>query len=134
MQHLLKIAAITQLGIAILNLFLVRILKWKPDLDRSPLLIREAFYVHSWFISLTLIIFAVMTWKFAPEIASGTNSVCTWLAGFIGVFWLFRTFLQVCYYSSSHWRGRVDRTLIHIACLIVYGGMALVYFIAALKL
>ena len=36
-------AAIAQFAVAILNLFLIRIMKWKPDLDRAPLLIREFF-------------------------------------------------------------------------------------------
>ncbi len=129
LEFFLKFCAVIQMGIAILNLFLVRIMNWKEDLNRLPLLIREVFHVHSWFISLILTLFAVMTWRFGAEMARGTNPACTWLAGGIGIFWLFRAFLQIGYYSSSHWKGRVDRTLIHIACLIVYGGMALVYLI-----
>ncbi len=124
-----QIAAGIQLGIAILNLFLVSMMKWKEDLQQLPLLIREVFHVHSWFVSLTLTIFAIMTWRFSSEMAHGTNPACAWLSGFIGIFWLFRTFLQIFYYSSSHWKGRFDRTLIHIACLIVYGGMAMIYLL-----
>lgn len=33
----LRAAAIAQFAVAILNLFLIRIMKWKPDLDRAPL-------------------------------------------------------------------------------------------------
>lgn len=47
---LLKVVAIGQLTIAILNLFLVHILGWKEDLARLPLLLREVFHVHCWFI------------------------------------------------------------------------------------
>jgi len=84
-QLALQIAAFAQLGIAILNLFLVRILKWKEDLNQLPLLLREVFYVHSWFISLILTIFAVMTLQFGAEMVSGTNPACSWLAGCIGI-------------------------------------------------
>ncbi len=133
MEPFLKTAAIIQFGIAGLNLILPRLLKWKSDLDRAPLLIREVFYVHSWFISLTLTIFAVMTWRFAPEMMNGNNSACIWLAGCIGIFWFFRAFLQIAYYSSSHWRGQMDRTLVHIACLMIYGGMGTIYLMVALK-
>ncbi len=129
LQHTLQTVAGFQLGIAILNLFLPRILLWKPDLDRMALLPRQVFYVHSWFISLTLVIFAVLTWRFASEMATGTNPVCVWLDGSISFFWLFRTFLQVAYYSSSHWRGNLRRTVIHVACLMIYAGMALVYLL-----
>src|SRR5438477_3906971 len=102
LEFAVQIAAAMQLGIAILNLFLVRLMKWKDELGKMPLLIREVFHVHSWFISITLTIFAVMTLRFAGEMSHGTNSVCRWLAGCIGIFWGFRTVLQVAYYSSSH--------------------------------
>src|SRR5437870_7140344 len=70
LETLLRAAAAMQLGVALLNLALVRIMKWKPDLDRLPLLVREVFYIHSLFISITLAIFAVLTWRFTGDIAS----------------------------------------------------------------
>jgi len=128
---LLKIVAVLQLGIAVLNLFLVPLLKWQSDLERMPLLLREVFRVHAWFISVTLTIFAVMTWRFASETAGGANSMCQWLASGIGSFWAIRAVLQVTYYSASHWRGIFDRTLAHVLLLILYGGFAMVYLWAA---
>ena len=125
----LIIAALAQLGIAILNLFIVRLLQWKELLGRVPLLMREVFHVHSWFISIILTIFAVMTLRFAPEMSS--NEACRWLAVAIGLFWAFRTALQVFYYSSTHWRGQTGRTVIHVVLLLLYGGIAVVYLLAA---
>ena len=49
----LRTAAIAQFAVAILNLFLIRIMKWKAELARAPLLIREVFYIHVIFISIT---------------------------------------------------------------------------------
>ncbi|MEY2497358.1 MAG: hypothetical protein QOD12_914, partial [Verrucomicrobiota bacterium] len=43
LELLLRLAALAQLGVAILNLFLVRIMKWERDLIGAPLLIREVF-------------------------------------------------------------------------------------------
>lgn len=132
LNALLQIAAAAQLGIAILNLWLPRLLKWETDLARIPLLIREVFHVHAWFISVTLTIFAVMTWRFASEMTGGTNDACRWLAAAIGVFWAIRTVLQVTYYSSSHWRGKPGLTAIHVTLLAVYGGFAACYLSAGL--
>src|SRR5437016_3608792 len=131
LSWLLLTAAGLQLGISALNLFLVPLFKWKADLARMPLLLREVFQVHAWFISVTLGIFAIMTWRFAPEMAAGANAVCRWLAGCISIFWAIRTVLQVSYYSSSHWRGQTGRTLAHVALLFCYGGMSMVYFLTA---
>jgi hypothetical protein len=131
LPHLLQLAAALQLAIATLNLFLVRLLKWQPDVARMPLLLREVFCVHAWFISITLGIFAVLTWRFAREMAGNENPLGQWLAGGIGLFWGIRTILQLTYYSSSHWRGQLGRTLAHAALLVIYGGFAAVYFWAA---
>jgi hypothetical protein len=59
--------------------------------------------------------------------ASGSQLCAHWLAAAVGLFWAIRTALQVFYYSTSHWRGQVQRTLIHVALLLLYGGMATVY-------
>jgi hypothetical protein len=129
----LELAAILQFGIALLNLALNRIMGWKDDLARMPLLVREVHQVHSWFISATLLIFAVLTWLFAEAFASSADPIHHWLAAAIGLFWGFRVVLQVAYYSPSHWRGRPGRTLIHALLLLIYGGFALVYLTAGLR-
>jgi hypothetical protein len=127
----LRAAAIAQLAVAILNLWLVRIMKWKPDLDRMPLLIREVFHIHCIFISATLSIFAVLTWRFAGEIASAANPVFVWLATAIGLFWLMRSIMQWSHYSAEHWWGDSLRTVIHWVLFLGYGGLASVYLTAA---
>lgn len=130
---LLKTIAFAQIGVAMLNLFLTRILNWKRDVLRMPLLLREVFYVHAWFISVTLTIFGVMTWRFSSEIASGNQAMAQWLATAVGLFWAFRAILQIFYYSPSHWRGQLKRTIIHIALLFIYGGMAGIYFYSSAR-
>src|SRR2546430_9373794 len=62
LSTLLHIVAALQLAVAVLNLFLVPLLKWREELLRAPLLFREIFQVHAWFISITLVIFGVLTW------------------------------------------------------------------------
>jgi hypothetical protein len=129
----LRTAAALQLAVAILNLFLVPLFKWKADLMQAPLLLREVFQVHAWFISVTLAIFGLLSWRFAAEIASHASALGGWLAGGIGIFWAIRTILQITYYSSSHWRGQFGRTVIHILLLLLYGGMAAIYLWAAFR-
>lgn len=128
---MLQSAAALQLGVALLNLFLVPLLKWKYALSQAPLLLREVFHVHAWFISISLTIFGLLTWRFARDLAVHTNALGGWLAAGIGIFWAIRTILQVTYYSSSHWRGQSGRTVIHIVLLFLYGGMATVYLFTA---
>ena len=126
---LLVLVALGQAMIAVINLFLVRLLHWDEALRQMPLLVREVFHVHKWFISATLAIFAVLTWRFAPELVSG--ELGRWLAGSIAAFWGLRTVLQIAYYSSEHWRGQPARFAVHLILLAVYGGFTAVYGLAA---
>jgi hypothetical protein len=131
LETALRAVALAQLAVAILNLFLIHIMKWKPDLERAPLLIGEVFRIHVVFISITLSIFGTLTWRFAYEIARASTPLAIWLAVAIGLFWLARSAMQWLHYSASHWHGNSLRTLIHWTLFLGYGAMALVYFAAA---
>lgn len=126
-------AAVGQFAIALLNLSLVRIMGWREDLARLPLLVRQVFHVHAWFVSITLVIFSALTWRFAHEIAAGLAPVYRWIACAIGLFWSVRAIIQVIYYSSSHWRGIRSRTIAHLVLLLVYAGWAALYLTAGLR-
>jgi len=130
---LLRGAAMAQFAVAILNLFFIRIMKWKPDLERAPLLIREVFRIHVVFISITLATFAILTWRFANEIAFAMSPIFIWLGVAIGIFWLARPIMQWLHYSPSHWRGNALRTAIHWLLFLGYAALAVVYFAAAFR-
>jgi hypothetical protein len=133
LELFLRLAALAQLSVAVLNFFLIRIMKWRSDLDAAPLLIREVFQIHIYFISITLAIFGALTWRFADEIATAAHPLCVWLAIGIGVFWAIRSVMQWSHYSTVHWRGDRLRTLIHWMLFLGYGGFAAVYFTAATR-
>ena len=131
LELFLRLAALAQFGVAILNLFLVRIMNWQRDLSTPPLLIREVFQIHIYFISITLAIFGALTWRFAGDIATAANLLSVWLAIGIGCFWSIRSVMQWSHYSAVHWRGDPLRTFIHWTLCLGYGALAAVYFIAA---
>ena len=133
MKEALYIAAAAQLSVAVLNLFLVRIMKWEEEVVRMPQLVREVFHVHAWFITITLAIFGVVTIRFVEELAAGTNNLGRWLAAGIGIFWLIRWLMQFFYYDSSHWRGKCAETIVHIVLIFLYGSLAGVYLLAAFQ-
>src|SRR5438045_1868002 len=85
LEFALRLVALAQFAVAILNLFLIRIMKWKPDLERAPLLIREVFRIHVVFISITLSIFAALTCRFAYEIAPASSPLTVWPAAALGL-------------------------------------------------
>jgi len=129
----LRIIAVAQIVLAVLSLNLPRVLRWQPDIDRMSLLVREVFEIHSWFIALTLVIWGVLTWRFAPGFAVAPHEMARWLCAAIGIFWGIRCILQWTHYSSSHWRGNASRTWIHWTLFLGYAAWAAVYFIAAFR-
>jgi hypothetical protein len=116
-----------QLLIAMLNLGLVRIMRWQDDLARMPLLIREVFKVHSLFISITVATFGILTFRFADTFVLGRNELAKWMAGAIGIFWSVRAIIQWIGYSTSHWRGLFGPTAVHWTLFSVYGGFGAIY-------
>ena len=131
LEWLLRLSAVAQLCVAAVNFATARLLKWQEPIDRMPLLLRQVFWVHAWFVSLVLVLFGVMTWRFAPQMAAGSDPACAWLAAGMGIVWSVRTVAQVAYYSPSHWRGNAGRTFIHVFLFVVYGGMSVSYLVAA---
>jgi len=131
LEILLIGAAIGQLLLAFINLRLEKLLKWQSVLNDQPALMREVFYVHKWFITIILLIFGILTLRFAGELSAGTNELGRWLAAGIAAFWLIRTGIQWFYYDWSHWRGHSGRTAIHWFITVAYGGCCLVYLLAA---
>ena len=117
MEIALSIAAAAQLAVAVLNLSLVRIMKWEESVARMPQLVREVFHVHAWFITITLVIFGVVTIRFAGELAAGTSDLGRWL-------------MQFFHYNSSHWRGKRAETIVLI---FLYGSFAGVYLLATFQ-
>ncbi len=80
LKILLLGAAVGQLVLTLLNLRLDKLLHWETELKSLSLLLREVFYVHKWFISITMAIFGVVTLKFAGEMSEGLIPMGRWLA------------------------------------------------------
>jgi len=125
--------AVLQAFIAVTNLALVRILRWQPALAGMPLLVRQVFHVHSVFISIAVAFFAVLTARFARELAAGANPALQWLAGGLAIFWTLRVGTQLGYYSSTHWRGQRGKTAIHVAALTGFSALAATYWTVVLR-
>lgn len=126
----LQAAAIGQIALALLNFFLPTLLAWKEDVEKLSKLPREVFYVHAWFISITVGLFGILTWRFAEDFVNGTEPIALWLTTGIGIFWSIRLVLQWTYYSWSHWLGHGPKTFAHFFFTFIYAGWAIGYLLA----
>ena len=125
--YLLRFVAVGQIALVPLNVVLPRLLNWKPDLDRMSLLVREIFQIHAVFITLTVAIWGVLTWKFAERWVTNPDELSSWVCCALALFWGLRCVMQWTHYSASHWRGQPGRTLIHWLLFVGYLFWAVVY-------
>jgi hypothetical protein len=97
---LLWTAGFVQLAICAANFILPRKLKYRENLSRVAPIIRQVFVVHSVYIVGVVALFAVVTFCFAGELASG-RGLGRFLAAAIGIFWLCRVPVQLFYCDES---------------------------------
>ena len=125
----LWLAGFVQLAMAFANLFIPKKLNYRENLSRVAPIIRQIFVVHSVYIVGVVLLFAVLTFGFAAELASG-RGLGRFLAAAMAFFWLFRTPVQVLYYDASLRRtnrlGDVAFTSAALFLTITYGAAALV--------
>ena len=121
MSALLVFFGVVQIAIGLCNLALPRMLGWRSALAGVPDLLREVYYVHALFLTLTLWIFGGLTLAYGSEI--GPLGPC------IGLFWAVRVGVQLFYYSPGHWWGRWRETCIHLLLLALYGSMSATYLL-----
>jgi hypothetical protein len=125
----LWLAGFVQVAMAFANLFIPRKLNYRENLSRVAPIIRQIFVVHSVYIVGVVLLFAVLTFGFATELASG-RGLGRFLAASMAIFWLFRTPVQLLYYDASlrqtNRLGDAAFTSAALFLTITYGAAALV--------
>ena len=125
---LLRLAGFAQLAIAAANFALPKKLAYRENLRRVSPIIRQIFLVHSGYIVGILVLFAVISIRYASELASG-RGIGHFLAVAMALFWLCRIPLQLLYYDESlrqeHRVGDVAFTVGTFGLVLVYGAAAL---------
>jgi len=127
---LLKLAALTYLGLLAAGLLMPRIVGLGEHIRTLPKFIRQLFWVYYTFIGLCLISFGLGTFFLAEELASGTplaRAAC----GFLAIFWTVRFIagrfvFDLRPYLTSTWRriGLHAANLVFTALPFVYGWAA----------
>src|SRR6267142_5422152 len=126
----LWLAGFVQLAMAFANLFIPKELSYRDNLSRVAPIIRQIFVVHSVYIVGVVLLFAVVTFGFAAELASG-RGLGRFLAAAMALFWLCRAPVQLLYYDASLRRtnraGDVAFTLAAVVLTTTYGAAALAH-------
>lgn len=127
---ILKLAALTHLGLIAAGLLMPGVVGLRTHLASVPPFVRSLFWVYYSFIGLSLVSFGLGTFLLAEDLASGTRlsrAVC----GFLTVFWTVRLVaahfvFDLRPYLTDPWRriGLHLANLVFAALPLVYGWIA----------
>ena len=109
-----------------------RYFEWEKDLATAPLLTRQVFLAHCFFISLAVVLMGTCTLCYAGALVHSGFLSRIVLTGF-AVFWLARWFFQLFFYDPAIWRGNAFYTSMHVVFSVFWTYIVVVY-VAALKL
>lgn len=122
----LRLAGAGLILLALLHAAFPRRFHWKEELPRLSLLNRQIMVVHTFFISVALVVFAALSFALAAELDKPTLVSKVALAGLAG-FWLLRLATQLFVYDRSLWRGHRFNTFVHVAFTALWTYLVAVY-------
>ena len=125
----LQIAGSALIVLALLHAAFPRRFNWREETARLSPLNRQIFFVHSFFIALTLVLFGALSWVVAASLSAPTAVSRTVLAGFV-VFWGLRLITQLFVYDASLWRGDRFNTAVHVVFAAFWTYLVTVYGVA----
>jgi hypothetical protein len=108
----LKLAGVTLLLLAVLNVYIIKRFGWRDELRRVSLLTRQVFFAHLAFIVLTLVGMGVLALCFTPAVLAPSPLARLVLAA-LALFWGVRLAFQWLFYHRSLWRGHRFETVVH---------------------
>ena len=117
------------LSLGLLHAFFNRYFGWDKELASISVLTRRIFFVHSFFIGLSLVMMGAGSIFCVDALLQPSQLSRVLLAG-LAVFWSCRLVTQLFVYEPAIWRGRGFYTVMHVAFSILWVYVVAVYGLA----
>ena len=127
----LQVVGILLMLLGLGHIFFDRFFGWKQELVGVSLLTRQVFFVHNFFIGLTVMLGGAATFFCAKALLRPDALSRALLAG-MATFWLCRLLAQFIAYDSAIWRGDRFRTSMHVSCSLLWCYVTSTYGVAFL--
>jgi hypothetical protein len=122
----LRLAGVLLILLGGLNLAVPRYFQWKGEMKKVDLLARRVFFVHAFFIALTVTFFGALQFFCAPLLLRADLLSRALLGGML-LFWACRLYCQWFVYDAAIWRGHAFYTTMHVMFSLLW-----IYFVAVL--
>lgn len=125
----LRIVGVILLLLGMSHAFFNRYFGWEQELAGVSLFTRRVFFVHNFFIGLSVVLAGAGSLFYANAFLSSSMLSRALLAG-MTLFWFCRLLAQFFAYDSAIWRGNRFRTFMHTAFAILWCYVTTTYAIA----
>lgn len=127
----LQIVGALLLLLAISHAFFNRYFGWSRELTGVSLFTRRVFFVHCFFIALTIALSGAGSILYSSELLQPAPASRAILTAFVA-FWLCRLLAQFFAYDAAIWRGNPFRTSMHVFFSLLWCYVTAVYGLALL--
>ena len=127
----LQIVGALLMFLGLSHVFFNRFFRWEEELATVSLLTRRVFFVHNFFIGLSVVLGGAASFFCANALLRPGTLSRGVLAG-MTTFWLCRLLAQFFGYDSAIWRGDRFRTFMHVAFSLLWCYITATYGIAFL--
>jgi len=115
----LQVVGVLLMVLGLSHVFFNRYFGWDVELTRVSLFTRRVFFVHTFFIAMTVTMMGAFCAVYAGALVEPQVLSRAILAGMV-VFWGSRLVAQFTAYESAIWRGDRFRTRMHVAFSILW--------------
>lgn len=129
----LRIVGVFLLLLGMSHVFFNRYFGWEQELAGVSLFTRRVFFVHNFFIGLSVVLAGAGTLFYAGALLSPGDLSRVVLAG-MTLFWFCRLLAQFFAYDSAIWRGNRFRTFMHTAFAVLWCYVTATYAMALVSI
>jgi hypothetical protein len=127
----LRLVGLLLVGLGIAHGFFDRHFGWRQELSKVSLFTRQVFYVHHFFIALTVAMMGLLAILIPRTLIQGNVLSVTLDVG-LSLFWAIRLYCQLFVYREELWKGRQFETAVHLCFAAFWSYCALSFGLAAL--
>jgi hypothetical protein len=130
MITLITIAGCILVVLAAAHATFPRYFGWRDELSALSLLTRQIFYIHHFFIALTVGMMGFLCVLYGEDLLS--SALGRVVSFGLCLFWFVRLLFQFFVYSPSLWRGKRFETSMHILFSVLWIYLTTVFLFAGL--
>ena len=122
----LKLVGALLIGLALAHLTFPKRFDWGNDLAKLQLLNRQMFWVHCFFLCLTLTLMGSLCLLWPQAFLEG-GELRRLVSGGFAFFWFMRLLIQFFVYDPQLWRDKSFETVVHVVFGFLWSYFTLVF-------